>query len=83
MFINLECLQRQKAKMGKEEACCLELLRGWRGFAVCLWVRETLGLPNFLAVPLQGVLILNLLCHQNTELVVLNFELKRRGRGIF
>lgn len=74
-FTNLERLQRQKAKVGEEESCCLKLLRGWRGFAVSLWVRETLGLPDFLAVPLQGVLILYLLGHQNTKLVVLNFQL--------
>ena len=63
MFTNLERLQRQKTKVGKEEAGCLELLGGWRGFTVCLWVRERLGLPDFLAVPLQGVLILYLLRH--------------------
>lgn len=80
MFTNLKCLQRQKAKVGEEEARCLELLWGWRGFAVRLWVRETLGLPDFLAVPLQGVLILYLLGHQNTELVMLDFQLKRRRR---
>lgn len=84
LFTNLERLQRQKAKVGEEEACGLELLRGWRGFAVGLWVRVSLGLPHFLAVPLQGVLIVDLPGHQNTELVMLNFQLKRRrGRGNF
>lgn len=81
MFANLECLQRQKAKVREEEACCLELLRGWRRFAVCLWVRVRLGLPDILAVPLQGILILYLLGHLNTKPVMLNFQLKRR-RGI-
>ncbi len=83
MFTNLERFQRQKAKVGEEEACCLELLRGRRGLAVCLWVREPPRLPNFIAVPLQGVLIVYLLGHQNTKLVVLNFQLKRRrGQNI-
>lgn len=83
MFTNLERLQRQKAKVGEEKACCLELLRRRRGFAVCLWVRETPRLPNFIAVPLQGVLIVYLLGHQNAKLVMLNFQLKRiRGEGI-
>lgn len=77
IFINLKCLQRQKAKMGEEEACCLELLRRWRGFAVSLWVREMLGSPDFFTVPLQSVLILYLLGHQSTKSVVLNFQLKR------
>lgn len=72
---NLECLQRQEAKVGEEESGCLKLLRGWRRFAVSLRVGETLGLPDFLTVPLQGVLVLNLLGHQNTKLVMLNLQL--------
>lgn len=76
MFTNLERFQRQKAEVREEEACCLELLRRRRGFAVCLWVRVSLGLPDFLAVPLQGILILYLLGHQNSKLVVLNFQLE-------
>lgn len=79
MFANLERLQRQKAKVGEEESSCLELLRGWRGFAVRLWVGVRNRLPDLLAVPFQRVLILDLLGHQKTELVVLKFQLKRRG----
>lgn len=78
MFTNLERLQRQKAKLGEEEACGLKLLRGWRWFAVSLWVRETFGFPDLLAVPLQSALILYLLGHQSTKLVVLNLQLKRQ-----
>lgn len=64
MLTNLERLQRQETKVGEEETGCLELLRGWRGFTVCLGVRERLGLPDLLAVALQGALIIDLLRHQ-------------------
>lgn len=39
---NLERLKRQKAKVGEEKSCRLELLRGRRGLAVGLRVGETL-----------------------------------------
>lgn len=78
MFTNLKSLQRQKAKVGEEEACCLELLRRWRRFAVRLWVRVRLGLPDLLAVSLQGILILYLLVHQDAKLIVLNFQLENK-----
>lgn len=72
---DLERLKRQKAKVGEEKSCRLELLRGRRGLAVRLRVGETLGLQDFLALPLQGVLVVDLLGHQNAELFVLNFQL--------
>lgn len=51
MFSNLKCLQRQKAKVGQEQTCCLELLRGWRWFALSLRIWEMLCLPDFVTVP--------------------------------
>jgi len=76
-------LQRQKTKMGEEEACRLELLRGRRGFAICLWVWVKLGLPDFVAVSLQSILILYLLGYQNTKLVMLYFKLQKRRQQDF
>lgn len=72
---HLKCLQRQKAKVGQEKSCCLELLRGRRGFALRLRIWEMLGLPDVVAVPFQGVLILDLLGHQNSKFVMLHFQL--------
>lgn len=67
--------------MGQEKTCGLELLRGWRGFALGLGIWEMLGLPDVVTVPFQGILILDLLGHQNSKFVMLHFQLyKTRAR---
>lgn len=77
MLTNLERLQGKKTKVGQEEPSSLELLRRRRRFAVYLRVRERLGLPDVIAVPLQSILVIYLLGHQNAKLVVLNFQLNK------